>query len=167
MQVCQLTDISDMGRKNSFINNLFQVRVKILRKSKRRFIFIKNRVFKILKLKSFAANKADFDHSNIQAGDKVRIKSKKEIENLLDEWNKYQGCLFIDEMYEYCGKTYKVLKIIDHFFDEARQKMYRCKDTVILDGVVCSGRQRLYKVGCDRQCFFFWSIAWLEKVIEG
>jgi hypothetical protein len=35
---------------------------------------------------------------------------------------------------------------------------------VILEGVLCSGRQRLYSVSCDRNCFFFWHAEWLQAV---
>lgn len=97
-------------------------------------------------------------------GDIVRVRSKEKILQGLDPFNKMEGCLFMNQMWEYCGKKFKVLKLINNFFDEFKQKMCKCRDTVILDGVVCSGRQRLYSVSCDRSCFFFWHTAWLQKV---
>jgi hypothetical protein len=93
----------------------------------------------------------------------VRVHTAEDIRGMLDDHEKYKGCLFIDEMFEHCGKTYKVLKEIDWFFDEAKQKMCKAKNAVILEGVLCSGRQRLYRVSCDRNCFFFWHKDWLEK----
>ena len=164
--MCQLTCISDIERKNSWINNFLQMQVKILSKAKRNTIFIKNKFMRILKHKNKIVNLVDFKHTNIRPGDWVKVRSKYEIRRMLDDQKKYKGCRFMREMYEHCGKTYKVFKIIDYFFDEARQKMCKCRDTVILDGVVCSGRQRLYKVSCDRNCFLFWHVAWLEKIEE-
>jgi len=162
--MCQLTLISEMVEKNSWPNNFFQLRVKILRKTKRNIIFFKNKLAKFIRLKRRENKSDNFVLARICPGDRVKVKSKNEIRKTLDEWEKYKGCFFIDEMYEYCGKTFKVLKVIDYFFDEAQQKMCKCRDTVILDGVICSGKQRLYKVSCDRNCFFFWQLTWLEKV---
>jgi hypothetical protein len=100
----------------------------------------------------------------IRPGDTVRVKSKKEIRQFLDADGRTRGCAFTHEMNRYCGRTFRVLKNVDVFFDEARQKMSRCANMVILDGCVCRGRQRLYAVRCDRNCFFFWQIEWLDKV---
>jgi len=162
--MCQLTSISEIREKNSWLNNFFQLRVKILRKAKRNIFFLKNKLIRVIKLKNQERNLDNITLEIIRPGERVRVKSKDEIRRTLDEREKYKGCLFIDEMYEYCGKTYKVLKVIDYFFDEAQQKMCKCRDTVILEDVVCSGRQRLFKANCDRNCFFFWHLAWLEKV---
>jgi len=162
--MCQLISISGLGKRNFWINNFLQMRVKILRKLKRNTIFFKNKFFRILNPESHAPNLVDSGQANIRPGEWVKVRSKNDIRRTLDDREKYKGCRFEYEMYEHCGKTYKVLKVIDYFFDEARQKMCKCQDTVILDGVVCSGRQRLYKVSCDRNCFFFWRVVWLEKI---
>ena len=95
--------------------------------------------------------------------DRVRVRSREEILSSLDEEGKYGGCKFMRGMYGHCGKTYRVLKNVDFFFDEARQKMVKTKDLVILEGAICSGQQRLFFNRCDRNCFFFWHKAWLEK----
>ena len=73
---------------------------------------------------------------------------------------------FMDKMYEFCNKKYKVLKEIDSFYKEASKKMVKCKNIVILEGVTCNGSQRLYLKKCDRNCFLFWLKAWLGKMIE-
>jgi hypothetical protein len=160
---CQLTNIDEIKRKNSRIDNLLQTRVKILRPGKRKAIFLRNKLLHILSPKRKKENTVNLDESIISPGEKVKVRSKKEIRSMLDVHEKYKGCLFIDEMYEHCDKTYKVLKAANYFFDEAKQKMCKAKDTVILEGVVCSGRQRLYSVSCDRNCFFFWHTDWLRK----
>ena len=48
--------------------------------------------------------------------------------------------------------------------DEAKQKMCKCKDIVLLEDVLCSGRQKLYFEDCDRCCFYFWHKDWLVSL---
>ena len=159
---CKLKYLDGFKEPNSWINNLLQIRVKILRPGKRRMKFIKNRIFHgIIGRKPNTLN--GVDQKSIVPGDIVRVRSKKEIRSLLDDHEKYMGCLFIDEMYEHCNKTYKVVKEMKCFYDEAKQKMVKTKGIFALEGVLCSGRQRLYSVSCDRCCFFFWHKDWLEK----
>ncbi len=161
---CQVTTIDSIKQKNTWINDLLQIRVKILRPAKRKLIYLKNRIYRSITPSRMSENKIVPDTIHLCSGKMVRVRSESEIRSMLDEREKYRGCLFIDEMFEYCGNEYKILKVIDNFFDEAKQKMCKCKDTVILEGVVCSGRQRLYSVSCDRNCFFFWHKDWLKKV---
>jgi hypothetical protein len=161
---CQLTSINDIKKQNSWVNNLLQIRVKILRPAKRKAKFLRNRFLRILNPRNQKTIPIIVPSSDIGPGDIVKVRSVQEILNMLDDHEKYKGCLFIDEMYEHCDKTYKVLKTANYFFDEAKQKMCKAKDSVILEGVVCSGRQRLYSVSCDRNCFFFWHKAWIEKI---
>jgi hypothetical protein len=162
---CQLTSINDIKKQNSWINNLLQIRVKILRPAKRKAKFLRNRLLRILNPKSPKTAPTIVSGSDIGPGDIVKVRSVQEIRSMLDDHEKYKGCLFIDEMYEHCDKTYTVLKTVEYFFDEARQKMCKAKNNVLLEGVLCSGRQRLYRVSCDRNCFFFWHKDWLKKSV--
>jgi len=162
--MCQLKYISEIKKENSWINNFIQRQFKKLSKVKTNIISIKNKFMLIFEIKNNNINWAGFEKPNIHQGDWVKIRSKKEIQRTLNDRNEYRGCAFMREMYKHCGKTYRVLKFVDYFFDEARQKMVKSRDTVILDGAVCSGKQRLHLVNCDRNCFFFWKIVWLEKV---
>jgi len=164
---CQLTLVNELKQKNSWSNNLFQVRVKLLRPAKRKAIFFKNKISNLLGAKKRTTVEFGIDKYLISSGEMVRVRSKREIRSMLDTHEKYKGCLFIDEMYEHCDNTYRVLKTANYFFDEAKQKMCKAKDTLILEGVVCSGRQRLYSVSCDRNCFFFWHRDWLQRMEEG
>ena len=70
-------------------------------------------------------------------------------------------------MWRFCGGTYKVFKVVDYFYDEANYQIRKCKDTVLLEGVICSGdTSKAFKQKCDRSCFFFWKTAWLNLVIK-
>jgi len=159
---CQIELIQDMAEENSWMNDLLQWRVKALRGGKRKMILLHNKVVRGAISNQRTVGKLEPSISTIEPGDKVRVRAKGEIRYLLDDHGKYKGCRFIDEMYNHCGKTYPVIKLVESFYDEAKRMMCKCNNTVILEGVVCSGRQRLYSVSCDRQCFFFWHTAWLE-----
>ncbi len=159
---CQLTAIDDVKRRNSSVNHLWQYRVRYLRRLKRRAVFMKNRVLRSFRGKNRVSRFNEYPP--IHSGDLVRVRLKDEIRNTLDDHERHAGCLFVDEMYECCGKQFNVLKPVEQFFDETKQKLCRTKDLFILAGVHCSGRQRLYRVSCDRHCFFFWHRLWLEKI---
>lgn len=160
---CQLTNIKNIGSKNNWLNNILQLRVKIFRNLKRELVFIKNKILNLISQRK-DNNTVCHTNQNLSKGDIVKVKSATEIKSMLDTREKYKGCRFIDEMYEYCGHTYRVLKIVDHFYDEAKRKVCKCKNTVLLEGVTCSGRQKLYSYSCDRNCFFFWHVDWLDKI---
>jgi len=160
---CQLTAIQDVLSRHGWMHRFPNGGVRILRS-------IKGRVTRLYRGATRGAGGtvagpvfppgAD---SALIPGDSVRIKSKKEIKRSLDADGRTRGCAFTHEMYRYCGQTFRVKKSVEVFFDEARQKIGRCHNMFILDGAVCSGRQRLYAVKCDRNCHFFWQIEWLDK----
>jgi hypothetical protein len=161
---CQLGSLNAVKVKNSWCNDLMQYRVNILRPGKRKAIFLRNSLAALFGLKGHTSGVPVPDECAIKAGDTVRVLEREEIRALLDTHEKYKGCLFIDEMYQYCGREFIVLKEVEFFFDEAKNRMCRCRNTFILEGITCSGRQRLYPVSCDRGCYFFWHRHWLRKV---
>jgi hypothetical protein len=69
-------------------------------------------------------------------------------------------------MYEYCGKELRVAKVVNRFFDEARWRMLKAGNMVLLEGVHCDGSSISDTQGCDRMCFYFWRTEWLEKIEE-
>jgi len=116
--------------------------------------------------KSHQINKHLQEKLDLQPGDKVRVKSMKEIEGMLDENGRFDGLAFMKPAMErYCGKEYMVKKRIKLFFDERYWKFFKLRNVVILDDVICESRQIDVQVwgGCDRSCFLFWKEAWLVK----
>jgi hypothetical protein len=101
--------------------------------------------------------------TRIKTGDQVRVRSVEEIQSMLDNKNRYMGgLLFIDDMAQYCGKTFRVVKKVKKVFDSVDWKMKKIsQDVVILDNVFCHGYGPFKE--CDRTCFFFWKEEWLEK----
>jgi len=98
----------------------------------------------------------------LQPGDLVRVRSREEIEPMLDADRKFHGCTFLDCMWAYCGTTQKVFKPLHRFLDERDFVFKKVKGVVILDGVFCDGV--LVFGQCDRSCFLFWREEWLEKL---
>lgn len=100
----------------------------------------------------------------LNPGDLVRVRSREEIDGMLDFRGTYQGCPFIEGMYVHCNGTYKVLKKASYFYDELKGKLCKCKNLVVLENTICYGKQKLYATKCDLLCLFFWHQGWLEKV---
>ena len=103
-------------------------------------------------------------HSKIQEGDWVEIRSIEEIMRILDDKGRTQGLDFIGTMKKYCGMRKKVMKKVDYIFDERKWEMRKCKNVVILEGVICDGKGMFSNERCDRCCYFFWKTAWLKKI---
>lgn len=161
---CQLKYLEALKTENSLTNDLRQKAINKIRPLKGNLIFLKRGM--MLRLDLFPKTSTDktIRSMEIKAGDLVRVRSKKDINNILDNWRMYKGCSFMDEMYQYCGRTFKVLKAVHNFYDEANQRLVKCRDILILEDVICSGRRTLYKERCDRNCFLFWHTAWLDKI---
>ena len=101
---------------------------------------------------------------NLKPGDLVRVRSKEQILQTLDKDNRLEGCYFMDEMWQYCGSQHRVLKRVEHFFDERGAKFYRARNTVLLQDMFCSGKLGNFMPRCDRNCYIFWREDWLEKI---
>ena len=94
----------------------------------------------------------------LKIGTIIQVKSESEIFAALDEHGTLDGLPFIFEMREFCGKTYKVLKVLNriHIDGLCRRSIH---DTVILDGVRCNGKAH---GGCGRLCYLLFKSAWLN-----
>jgi hypothetical protein len=99
---------------------------------------------------------------DLQPGDRVRIKSKPEIEQTLDQRNHTRGLSFDAEMVKYCGRIATVRARVNRVIDENTGKMLEIKsDCIILDNVVCRAD---YHRLCARGIYPYWREAWLERV---
>lgn len=100
----------------------------------------------------------------LEAGDRVRVKSKEEIQATLDARGKNRGLSFGDtETARHCGRSLRVLTRIDRMILEDTGKMRGISNTVLLQGAQCSG---LCFRGCARNGHPMWREAWLEKETE-
>lgn len=160
---CQLKKLDEVRAEKYWVYNVLERGIYILQIIKRNLLYLK---YKLTNLANSQKNNSDFfeeKRTQMRPGDMVMVKSRQEMRKMLDPWGKYKGCLFTGRMYEYCGKTYTIFKEVDYFYDEVKQRMCKCKDIVLLDNVLCNGRQKLYLEDCDRSCFYFWHKDWLKK----
>lgn len=161
---CQLTGIQDIAGKSSFINNIFQRMVRFLGDIKRRGVFYMKGLLASSHSTEVGKSEQKDPELNLQTGDRVRVKTRCEINKIVDRQKRSSGCAFARGMYFHCNQPYRVLKTISCFYDEAKQKVCKSKNMIILENVTCSGKFRLYPWRCDRNCFFFWKEKWLEKI---
>lgn len=99
---------------------------------------------------------------NLQPGEVVEVRSAKEIFATLDAQGKLRGLRFTREMEKFCGKRFRVYKILSKIILEATGELRKIKTpTVLLDGVFCDGTAH---GGCDRSCFCYWREHWLKRV---
>ncbi len=97
-------------------------------------------------------------------GERVRIRARDEISKVLDPLGKTDGFLMMGEMWNYCEKDLKILKVVQNVFDESQYKMFKVRrPAYILENSICSGEVKDFSMKCDRSCYFIWHEAWLEK----
>lgn len=64
-------------------------------------------------------------------------------------------------MSRYCGRTMRVLRVLEHYYDELREGLCEAENAVLLEGANCDSSQ-LGSRRCDRGCLHFWKESWLE-----
>ena len=104
-------------------------------------------------------------NSKFRVGESVMVKSRDKIfESLHPTAKALDGCLFSEQMWNYCGSGHKVLKIVNAIFNEHRQRTFKTKSTLyILENLICDGIMDDFPHKCDRSCFLLWHEEWLEK----
>jgi hypothetical protein len=99
------------------------------------------------------------------AGEIVKVKSRDYITKSINLSNKLNGCLFMEQMLDYCGNKYEVLKIVKSFFNEHQMRTFKPRTPLyILNNLICEGRVKNFSYMCDRSCFLLWHGDWLEKI---
>ena len=98
-------------------------------------------------------------------GEVVNVKSREDISQLLNNENKLDGFLFMEQMWQFCGSTYPILKVVKSIFNEHKKRTYRPTANIyILDHILCDGNVSQFQFTCDHACFLLWHEDWLEKV---
>jgi hypothetical protein len=113
-----------------------------------------------------AAAESPIEILNLQPGELVQVRSKEEIVATLDAGGRNRGLSADGDMAPYFGRTFRVLRRVDHILDERTGKMLRLrKDCIVLDGAVCDGLHTgIRRLGCTRSIYPYWREVWLRRV---
>lgn len=95
-------------------------------------------------------------------GQRVEVRSSREIAATLDANGKLDGVPFMPEMARYCGHRIRVFRRADKTC-VASQGHRSMRSTVFLQDLRCDGA---FHDGCQRNCLFFWKEAWLKPADE-
>jgi hypothetical protein len=102
--------------------------------------------------------------TGLQPGDFVRIKSRAEIELTLNAELLNRGMGFDAEMARFCGRTFRVVRRVEHIIDEHTGRMLHMRSPcLVLEGLICEGAFS----GCPRSITPYWREIWLEKLDSG
>lgn len=111
----------------------------------------------------FGVKKAESNKFHI--GELVEVKSIENIKSLLSEAMTLDGCLFMEQMWDYCGHTYCIKQVINSIFNEHKHRTFKPKAPLyILENLICKGRTDRFQNKCDHSCFILWHEKWLEKI---
>jgi hypothetical protein len=98
----------------------------------------------------------------LRAGDWIEVRGKEEILRTLDEKGQLEGLPFMPQMFECCGRRFRVFKRAHKTCDTVNDyKGRRMNSAVHLEGVRCDGQAY---GGCQAACMIFWKEAWLKRV---
>jgi len=105
---------------------------------------------------------------NLQAGEMVQVRSKKEIMQTVNSGLRNRGLGFDVEMVPYCEKgTFKVLRRIEQIINEKTGEMMKMPNPcIVLDNVVCSGNYSHNRMFCPRAVYPYWREIWLRRINE-
>ncbi len=101
----------------------------------------------------------------LKSGDMVRIRSLKEIRATLGPDGRLKGCRFMPEMEQHCGSVQRVFKPVERFLNEFDYTIREANGLVLLENLFCQGVAESGR--CDRSCFYFWRVEWLEEFKSG
>jgi hypothetical protein len=101
---------------------------------------------------------------HLKAGERVRVKSYREILATLNDKSHNRGLYFDPEHVVFCGGTFEVLDRVERIIDERSGRMLHLKgDAIILKDVVCQARYARCRKLCPRAIYPYWREIWLER----
>jgi hypothetical protein len=92
------------------------------------------------------------------------VRAPEEILSTLDPNGALDGCPFMPEMLDWCGKPFRVQRRVEKTcVTDHPMRRFPADDVVILDGPRCDGRNH---DGCKHGCRIFWKEAWLRPLVD-
>lgn len=99
---------------------------------------------------------------SLRAGDWVEVRSKEEILRTLDRDGRLEKLPFMPQMFQYCGRRFRVYKRAHKTCDTINFAGGRkLSDGIHLENLRCDGSAF---GGCQAACLVFWKEAWLKPV---
>jgi hypothetical protein len=102
--------------------------------------------------------------SRLHAGEWVEVRSKQEILRTLDKQARFDGMPFMPQMFEYCGKRFRVYKSAHKTCDTIAWN-WDSPGRSLADGIHldlrCDGKAY---GGCQADCLIFWKAQWLRPL---
>ena len=103
-----------------------------------------------------------WNSSQFSAGEWVEVRSQEEILASLGKGAECEGLPFMPEMFQFCGKRFRVSKRAHKTCDPPNGLHgRRMRRAVHLEEVRCDGAAH---AGCQAACLIFWKDAWLKRV---
>jgi hypothetical protein len=99
--------------------------------------------------------------NKLEAGEWVEIRPKREILGTLDEKGQLEGLPFMPQMFQYCGKRFRVSKRAHKTCDTVFPVRGRRMANAVHLETRCDGQAY---GGCQAGCLIFWKEAWLRRV---
>jgi hypothetical protein len=102
---------------------------------------------------------------DLQAGEWVRVKLRKDVEATLTTGGANRGLHFDTEMAAFCGQEMQVRGRVTHIIDEPTGKMLEFgSDCIKLEGGFCSGERSTGRWFCAREIYPYFRECWLERI---
>jgi hypothetical protein len=99
---------------------------------------------------------------DLQPGELVRVKPKREIEPTLTAGSRNRGLWFDAEMLRFCGGAYRVERRVERLIDERTgQAIHLSSPAVLLEGITASGEYSAFNPEDES---IFWREIWLSRV---
>ncbi len=119
---CQIRCLPKMAEPPGTAAMLWQRRNRLRRILRRRWRYVFNLLSEVRNTEEAPLSKvsARLKTATLQPGDLVMVRSREEIKSTLDRWNQFKGCTFMEEMWQYCDTTHRVLKRVTKIPGRAR-----------------------------------------------
>jgi hypothetical protein len=99
----------------------------------------------------------------LRAGEWVEVRSKEEILATLDKNGRMEGLPFMPQMFEYCGKRFRVYRRAHKTCDFVYTVRSRALPNGVHLALRCDGKEY---GGCQHACLLYWKDAWLKRLDE-
>jgi hypothetical protein len=123
------------------------------------------RLEQYLKVRGSAGDKTPTAQLDLQPGELVQVRSKKEILRTLNDKGRNRGLSFDVEMMPYCGRTFRVHSRVEKIINDKNGKMIHLPNRcIILDRAACGGCLSRGRMFCPRAIYPYWHEIWLKRV---